>query len=77
VERWKTRRQERLNRTATSKTNNTDRNNVGDEDEEYDYDEDYPDIDYSPAAIFIFVLELFGGLIGLTWGAIATIFSAG
>ncbi|KAF4516862.1 hypothetical protein B566_EDAN014378 [Ephemera danica] len=81
LERWKIRRQKRVNKTAAANNkagNKTDRlQALMEEDEDYDYDEDYPDYDFSPTSIFIFVLELFGGLIGLTWGAIATIWNAG
>ncbi|XP_065333033.1 uncharacterized protein LOC135934962 [Cloeon dipterum] len=44
-----------------------------DEDEYEDYEE-YPDLELTPEAILIFVLELFGTMIGLTWGAVSTIF---
>jgi hypothetical protein len=48
------------------------------EDDDYEeYEDDYSDFDFSPASIFIYVLELFGTLIGLSWGAIATLFLAG
>ncbi|XP_059490275.1 uncharacterized protein LOC132205319 [Neocloeon triangulifer] len=45
------------------------------EDDDYYYDEEeYPDIDLSPESILIYVLELFGTMIGLTWGAVSTLF---
>jgi len=44
------------------------------EDDYYEDYEEYPDYDLSPEAILIYVLELFGTMIGLTWGAVSTIF---